>query len=68
MINKNLLRAKIAESGYTQTTLCEMIGMGQNSLSAKMNGKSSFTLEQIDKICDALNINDAETKIKIFLP
>lgn len=67
MIDKNKLRAKIAEAGLTQTELANITGIGKNSLSLKINGKTSITLEQIDAICDALNITDSVTKALIFL-
>ena len=67
MVNRNMLKGKIAEAGLTQTELAARIGIGYNTLSYKLNGKKSFTVEEADKICNALGIRDNETKALIFL-
>lgn len=57
-MNANLLRGKIAEVGLTQGQLAEMAGMSSNSLSRKLSGKRDFRLEEVQRICSALNIDD----------
>lgn len=66
-MNKNLLRAKIVSAGYTQNKLAKEIGISQNTLSAKINGKSPFDILEIDKICAALKILSGKEKADIFL-
>ena len=67
MLNRRLLSGKIAGAGYNQKTLAAAIGMSENALSLKMTGKSVFNTEQIDRICQVLNINDNSEKADIFL-
>jgi len=67
MLNPAKLRAVMAEQCVTQTMLASKIGVSKQTLSAKMTGKSSLTLDEIDHICLALNITDGATKESIFL-
>lgn len=67
MLNKNLLRAAIAASGYTQEKLAESIGISSNTLSSRMVGTTCFNTDEIDKICSILHISSNEQKADIFL-
>lgn len=66
-MNKMKLIGKIAESGHTQKSLAAEIGMSENTLSSRINGKSSFNVDEVLAICDALNISDNSEKAAIFL-
>lgn len=67
MLNRNLLRAAIAASGYTQEKLAEDIGISSNTLSSRMVGTSCFNTDEIDKICAVLSITSNDQKADIFL-
>ena len=67
MLNKNLLRSAIARNGYTQEMLAKMLGISANTLSSRMNGDSSFNIDEVDKICEILGIISNSEKIDIFL-
>ena len=67
MLNKNLLRAAMAASGYTQEKLAESIGISSNTLSSRMVGASCFNTDEIDKICSVLSITSNDQKADIFL-
>lgn len=67
MVNTNLLKGKIVARGMRQTDVAEAIGISENTLSAKIQGKSSFTLDQVEKLCSILKINDVKEKCEIFL-
>lgn len=67
MIDKNLLRGAIARAGMTQEKLASAIGISQNTLSAKILGRSFFDTDEIDKICEVLSIVDNNEKASIFL-
>ncbi|MDR1585643.1 MAG: helix-turn-helix transcriptional regulator [Prevotellaceae bacterium] len=67
LINKNKLNGKIAENGLTQKSLAHIIGISKNSLCSKINGKSAFNVNEIEDICDALNISSSVEKADIFL-
>lgn len=68
MINTNLLKGKIVAKGFTQQQLAEKMNISLNSLSAKINGKKAFTLPEVDKLCEVVEITDAKEKCEIFLP
>lgn len=57
-MNGNLLKGKIVEKGYTQDQLAKRIGISGNSLSRKILGKREFTLSEVIKICNTLEISD----------
>lgn len=66
-MNKNKLAGAIASAGLTQRELAKKIGISKNTFSAKMNGKSFFNTDEIDKICNELLICDNIEKVDIFL-
>jgi len=57
-MNPNLLRAKMAECGYSQGKTAALIGVCSNSLSRKLKGERDFTLTEVRKLCRVLRIND----------
>lgn len=67
MINKGKLKGIMAEAGITQADLAKRINMSPNTLSNKLNGKRDFMVDEVSRICEALNISDNTTKIQIFL-
>ena len=67
MVAKNKLAGAIASKGLTQKKLAEMIGVSKNTISAKMNNKSSFDTDEIERICRVLGIKDVMEKANIFL-
>lgn len=67
MVDKNKLAGAIASKGLTQKKLAEMIGVSKNTISAKMNNKSSFDTDEIERICRVLGIKDVMEKANIFL-
>ena len=66
MLDKNKLLGKIAECGHTQKSLAAALGIGNNTMSSKINGKSSLTIDEADLICEILHITDVEEKGRIF--
>lgn len=72
MVDINKLRSRMVLMGYTQKTLAaEMTARGvktsENTLSAKMNGKSQFDCDDADVICDILKVELPADKADIFL-
>lgn len=63
-MNANKLRAKIKEKGLTQEKVAKIIGISENSLSRKLNGKKDFRLGEVILLCQALQIDNVE---EIFL-
>ncbi|MBQ4018040.1 MAG: helix-turn-helix transcriptional regulator [Paludibacteraceae bacterium] len=66
-MRRNLLKAKIVENGLTMEELADKISVSRTTLFYKMSGKTQFTLDEVVKICDVLNIHTPEEKTNIFL-
>ena len=67
MVNANLLKSEMVKNGYNQKKLSEALKISENSLSNKITGKAKFNLDEVEEICKVLQIENAETKIAIFL-
>lgn len=68
MVNTALLCDRISAAGFTHADVAKAIGMSKNTFSAYLNGKKSFRVDQINIMCELLNIHDNDAKIQIFLP
>lgn len=62
-MNSDILKGKIVEKKYTQKRLAEEIGITIQSLNAKLNKRSQFTIDEAVKIISILEI---ENPIEIF--
>lgn len=58
--NYSRLLGRMREFGYTQEKLASAIGREKSSLNAKINGKSAFTTNEIDRICRVLDISNGD--------
>lgn len=67
MLDKNLFKSAFVKKGYTQDTLAEALGVSPNTMSSRMTGKSCFNTEEIDRLCELLDITDNREKADIFL-
>lgn len=52
------LKGKMAEVRMSQEKLSKCLGITVQTLNAKLNGRSQFTLEEVIKITKELNIKD----------
>lgn len=53
----------LEEAGYTQAKLAKTLGMHEKTLSYKVNEKTAFSVPEVKRICEILNIEDP---VKIF--
>ncbi|MBO5569619.1 MAG: helix-turn-helix transcriptional regulator [Clostridia bacterium] len=67
MLNKLKFLGKMVEAGYTQKSLADEINLSENTLGSRINGKSAFDTDEIEKICAAFGITDPVEKATIFL-
>ena len=67
MVQTNLLKGKIVMSGISRRELAKMIHMSESTLSDKINGKRSFTVDEVELLCDILDIKSSDEKVSIFL-
>lgn len=61
------LKGKMAEVGVSQAELAKKIGTSKNTLNARFTGRVPFDLEQVERICHALGINNDTERAQIFL-
>jgi hypothetical protein len=72
MVDVKKLRSRMILAGHTQKTLAAELrnkgfSMTDNTLSAKMNGRSQFYVEDALAICEILGIDKSEDMVDIFL-
>lgn len=72
MVDIARLRSRMVLAGYNQRTLteeCRKRGykISENTMCAKFNGRSSWTCDDADMICDVLEIHTPAEKADIFL-
>jgi len=67
MINVNKFEGAIRAAGFTQRTLAKAMGISENTFGTKKK-KGTFTLAQVQQICDLCKISSADDKCDIFLP
>lgn len=65
MINKDLLKKKVEESGIKYTHIAKCLNISERGLKYKINGGSQFKGDEIAKIRDILHL-DAEDVMAIF--
>lgn len=62
-MNKNLLEYEMKERGVSITEMCKRLGISQTTFYRKCNGKTEFTLGEIQAI---VNILKLESPMGIF--
>jgi len=67
LVNVNLFKGKMVSSGYNQESLARKMKISANTLSAKINGKSQFDLDEVLLLCELLSIDSNDEKCQIFL-
>ena len=65
-MNKQLLKAKIAEHGDTQAKLAAAIGISASNLNDKINGKVSFRQNEIASIRNRYGLSAQEVDLIFF--
>lgn len=66
MTDTTLLKKKIDESGLRLDYIYKSLDISRVSLHNKMSGKTEFTLKEVQRLCDILNITSLREKEKIF--
>ncbi len=66
MIDIELLKTKIKESGLKKEYISEKLNISMSSLSNKLNGRYPFSVNQMYQVQDILKLNDKETKDIFF--
>lgn len=64
--NYSKLLGRLKEFGFTQERLAKAIGKNKSTLTSKLNGRFSFTQEEMDEICRVLDISNDEIGAYFF--
>ena len=62
------LRGRIREFYHTQAAFARAMDMSECALSHKLNGYSEWTLEEMRRACELLEIPAKEIHLYFFLP
>ena len=57
-MNANKLKGIMREKGVTQEVLAVQMNLSLQTLNSRLNGRSSFTIDEADKLIDLLDITD----------
>lgn len=57
-MNNQALLDKMEARGYTIQKMCEALGMSRSAFYRKRNGKSEFTLNEMNQILSILRVKD----------
>lgn len=66
MVNTELLNLKIKESGLKKSQLCKAMGITYQAFRLKRNNVSDFTSQEVNTLCELLNITTMAEMKKIF--
>lgn len=66
MLNSDLLRDKITESGLKKSFIAEKLGITTSGFYLKENGKNEFTASEIKALRELLSLSDKDTKTIFF--
>lgn len=67
MLDKNKFMGTVVAAGLNQRKLAKLMKMSKNTINSRVNGRSQFDTEEIDRLCEILGIDDDNEKAKIFL-
>ena len=66
MVNTELLNSKIKESGLKKSQLCKAMGITYQTFRLKRNNAFHFTSQEVNTLCELLNITTMAEMKKIF--
>lgn len=66
MVNTELLNLKIKESGLKKSQLCNAMGITYQAFRLKRNNVFAFTSQEVNTLCELLNIRTMAEMKKIF--
>lgn len=68
MTDTREIRSKMTLLEITQRQLADLMGMSVTTLNKRLQNKSPFNLDEVEKLCAILRIHDPAEKGRIFLP
>ena len=68
LIDHQLLRDTIKESGITKEHVARQLGLTREGLYLKLNGKSEFKFSEVVKLKDMLHLKQSDFRRIFFMP
>lgn len=65
-MDTNKMKGLMAEKGYSQRQLAKEAGVGLNHINDVLNNKVSPRLSLVQRLCEILEIDDLDLRMKIF--
>ena len=65
-MNRELLKTTIKDRGFLQQYIAKQLGMSRAGLSKKLNGKSTFCIEEVAILKKVLSLNEDELEAIFF--
>ena len=66
MTETEKLKKVISDSGLKYSYIAEKVGLTYQGLKNKIENKSLFNVEEVEKLCNILDITDINQKEEIF--
>jgi transcriptional regulator with XRE-family HTH domain len=66
MVDVTKLRQRVAESGYKLGHISRLLGLSRPSLTAKIRGKSEFSVSEVQRMAQILNLSPTEKEAIFF--
>lgn len=66
MVQTELLNSKIEKSGLKKSQLCKAMGITYQAFRLKRNNVTAFTSEEVNTLCELLNVRTMAEMKKIF--
>lgn len=66
MTETEKLKKVISDSGLKYSFIAEKVGLTYQGLKNKIENKSLFNVEEVEKLCNILDITDISQKEEIF--
>lgn len=66
MVNCNKLKGTMVEHSITASEMAAVLGINRATLSRKINGESSFTIDEADTIVKHMNLSAQEAQAIFF--
>lgn len=66
MYDYSELQARMFKKGYSQRKLAQVLGKTEGTISSRFNHKSFFRADEMDSICELLDIPAEEIHIYFF--
>lgn len=66
MVDTDKLKGLLVSNGLRQEDAAKAIGISTQTFNGKINNKTDFLSSEIEKLCELLNLKNADKVLEIF--